>query len=147
MCHLFVTGEIWVPFRWDKNWGLLLATAAWGGWKRRIECYQEIVRFLTSKRATPMSLFPPKSIKRSHASPSLCFQIRVLQRTLPPLFAYTQSYNEVPVPAGTRNSLRQVLWRDWPLHWHKIHRGDAGPGKCWQTHFTLLLCCLITPEI
>lgn len=37
-------GEIWVPFRWDKDRGLLPASAAWGGWKWWIKCHQEIVR-------------------------------------------------------------------------------------------------------
>lgn len=41
---LCAAGEIRVPFRWDKDRGLLPAAAARGGRKRRNECHQEIVR-------------------------------------------------------------------------------------------------------
>lgn len=41
---LLSAGEIRVPFRWDKDRGLLSASASRRGWKWRIQCHQEIVR-------------------------------------------------------------------------------------------------------
>lgn len=64
-----------------------------------------------------------------NAFPSLSSQVRVLQRTLPSLSAYTQSYDEVPVPAGACYSLWEVLRGDWPLHRHKIYCGHAGQSE------------------
>lgn len=43
---LMFAGEIWVPFRWDKDRRLLPASASGGGWKRRNKRHQEIVRLM-----------------------------------------------------------------------------------------------------
>lgn len=63
-------------------------------------------------------------------------QIRVLQWALPSLSANTQSYDEVPLSAGPRDSLWQVLRRDWSVHRHKIHCGHARQSEYKQSQYT-----------
>lgn len=43
ICLCFCLGEVWVPFWWNKNWGLLSAPASRGGWEWGVWSHQEIV--------------------------------------------------------------------------------------------------------